>query len=266
MANITLGYNNLVDAAILSGGSWSAGLPLDNLKDGRLALTARTTATTTAAATLVIDLGSAKQIRVIGLVNHNLTVGASFTVEGSTSSSFSPVGYSSGSVLAWPAGTPSVETTYPRPTAGLALDATYRYWRIVINNPSNPSGYIQIGRLFIGGGFSPSINYATGAALGFETDTSFEKSLGGAEFASVRPLRRVMRFGFESLPHTEAFSGPLEVIRQSASHREVFVIPDSSDEINAHRRNFMGRLRQLSPVEQPFSLYGSASFEVSELL
>jgi hypothetical protein len=266
VANITIGYGNLVDSATLTGGSWEASLPLSNLKDSRLALVARTTAATTTAGTISIDLGTEKRIRAIGLVNHNLNTAATIRVLAGTTSGFTSATYNSGAVLAWPSGTTSEEMTYARPTWALALDSTARYWRIEITNNSNPAGFLQVGRLFISGGFVPSINYATSAVLNYETDTSFEKSLGGAEFASIRPLRRVMRFSFAALPHAEAFGSALEITRQSATHREVLIIPDSADTANLHRRNFMGRLRQLSPVEQPFSLYGSTGYEVSELL
>jgi hypothetical protein len=267
MANIVIGHGNAVDGSTLAGGSWNAGFPLSNLKDARLALVARTTNAATTSTVFTVDLGTAKTIRAVGLVNHNLSNGSSWTVEASSSAAFSSIGYASGSVPSWPAGTVAADIAgVARPCSATALSATFRYWRIAINNPSNPAGYIQIGRLFIGDAWQPSVNYQAGATLGYETDTSFERSLGGAEFASVRPMRRVMRFGLPALPNAEAFGTGLEVIRRSGTHGEVLLIPDSADTANLARRNFMGRLRQLSPVEQPFGTSGTLGFEVSELL
>jgi hypothetical protein len=267
MANILIGHGNAVNTTTLAGGSWAAAYPLGNLKDGRLALVARTTSAASASSTITVDLGAAKAVRAVGLVAHNISAAGTFTVEGSTSSSFSPVGVTSGAVPAWPAGTVAADMAgMARPCAAVAVSGTYRYWRVTISDAGNAAGYIQLGRLFIGDGWQPSINYQSGATLGFETDTSFERSLGGAEFASVKPLRRVMRFGLPALPHAEAFGTGLEVIRRSATHNEVLVIPDSADAANLARRNFMGRIRQLSPVEQPFSGSATLGFEVSELL
>jgi hypothetical protein len=266
MANILIGYGNAVELSTLGGGSWNASYPLNNLKDPRLALTARTSNALAASSIITADLGTARRIRVVGLVNHNLSAAATLTVEGSTASNFSPVGVTSGAVPAWPVGTVAAAMTYPRPTVGVAVDGTYRYWRISVTDTSNSAGYIRLGRLFIGEGFRPSINMQGGAGLGLETDTTFEKSLSGAEFASARPLRRTMRFSLPPLPNSEAFGEAFEVNRRSGTDKEVFIIADADDTTNRARRDFMGRLRALSPVEQPFGLYGTISFEVAELL
>jgi hypothetical protein len=266
VTSILIGYANYVDTATLAGGSWLSGFPLANLKDRRLALVARSTNALTTSTIITLDLGSAKRVRVVGLINHNLTVGATVTVEGSTSSSYSPIGITSGAALAWPTGTVTEATDYPRPTVGVALDGTYRYWRISISNTSNPAGYVQLGRVFIADGWRPTINMQSGASLTMETDTTVERSLGGAEFFGERPLRRVMRFGLPPLPVAEAFGTGFEVMRRSATHEEVFLIPDEADTANRARRDFMGRLRQLSALEQPYGDTAGAAFEVSELL
>jgi hypothetical protein len=266
VTNILIGYANYVGSATLAGGSWASGNPLANLKDSRLALTARSSNAATGSTIITADLGAAKRVRVVGLVNHNLSIGATVTVEGSSSSGFSPVGVTSGAVLAWPTGTVAADTTYPRPTVGVALDATYRYWRVSISNAGNPAGYVQLGRLFIADGWRPSINMQSGATLGFETDTAVERSLGGAEFFGVRPLRRVMRFGLPPLPVAEAYGYGFEIMRRAGVHEEVFLIPDESDTANRHRRDFMGRLRVLNALEHPYGDSATAAFEVAELL
>lgn len=266
MTNILIGYANYVDSATLAGGSWASGNPLTNLKDGRLALVARSSNALTTSTVVTVDLGAAKKVRVVGLVNHNLSIGATVTVEGSSSSGFSPIGATSGAVPAWPAGAVAADTDYPRPTVAVALDATYRYWRVSISNTANPAGYVQLGRLFIGDGWRPSINMQSGATLSLETDTAVERSLGGAEFFGVKPLRRVMRFGLPPLPVAEAYGSGFEILRRSALHEEVFLIPDESDTANRARRDFMGRLRTLSALEHPYGDAATAAFEVSELL
>jgi hypothetical protein len=266
MANIIIGHTNLIDTATVAGGSWNASYPLANVKDSRLALAARTTGITTASTLMTVDLGSAKQIRVVGIVNHNLTLLATVVVEGSTSSSFSPVGVTSGSVRAYPVGAVAADMGYPRPTLGVAVNGTYRYWRISISDLTNTAGYISIGRIFIGEGFQPTINMANGASLGFEGTTGVVTSLSGAEFYAPKPIRRVMRFALPNLPHNEGYGAGLETIRRSADYREVFVIPDADDTANRTRRDFMGRLRQLSAIEQPFAGSATLGFEVAELL
>lgn len=266
MANILIGYANYTDASTLSGGSWNASYPLSNLKDSRLALVSRSADLVTSSTIIQIDLGASKPVRVMGLANHNLSLSATVAVQMATDAGFAGITYNSGALPAWPVGYDADAASYPRPTWGAAVNLTGRYFRFVIADPGNPAGFVQIGRTFIGNGFQPSINMEAGASLALETDTAVERSLSGAEFFQPRPLRRVMRFGIPALPNAEAFGSGFEVIRRSGTHREVFVIPDSADAPNRARRDFMGRLRQLSALEQPYGLESSLGFEVAELL
>ena len=64
----------------------------------------------------------------------------------------------------------------------------------------------------------------------------------------------------------EAYGYGFEVLRRSAVHEEVFLIPDEADTANRARRDFMGRLRQLSALEHPYGDIATTAFEVSELL
>ena len=267
MANILIGYGNYIDSATLSSGTWASAYPQSNLKDRRLALVARTTIASTAAATIAVDLGSAKPVRAIGVINHNLGSAATIRVLAGATSGFATPTYNSGTVPVWTAPTAG-DLAQPRPTVtvGLPTTQTQRYWRVEITDNSNPAGFIQLGRLFIGNAFQPSINMQVGARMGFETDTMIEKSLSGAEYFNVRPTRRTLSFALPDLPHNEAFGPAAEISRISGIHGEVLVIPDSGDTANRSRRDFLGRLRALSPIEQPFDGAGTLAFEVSELL
>lgn len=80
-------------------------------------------------------------IDTLALLSHNLTTSANVTVEGSVNASFSPVGY-----------TFAVEPTrgdaiYIAPTFPVQQ---FRYWRIVISDPTNPNGRIYIGTVLFG--------------------------------------------------------------------------------------------------------------------
>lgn len=265
MANILIGYNNYIDSATLSGGTWNAAYPQSNLKDRRLAVVSRTTAATTAAATVAIDLGSSRRVRTVGIVNHNLSSAATVRVSAGATSGFVTTTYNSGALPAWTLPS-AADLATPRPTFTVALDSAQRYWRVEITDNGNPAGFIQVGRLFFADALQPTINMENGAVMGFETDTLIERSLSGAEFFDVRPTRRTLSFSLPSLPHNEAFGPALDVVRLSGVHNEVLVIPDSADIAHRARRDFLGRLRQLSPIEQPFNGVGSLSFQVSELL
>lgn len=149
----------------------------------------------------------------------------------------------------------------------LASVVTQRYWRIEIADTTNPAGYVQIGRLFMAKGWTPSVNYSYGAGLGYQDPTPVDTSLSGAEYFDVRSRYRVFNFGLEYITETEAYSNALELQRLAGISGEVLVMPDSADNLASQPlRAFVGRLQQSGAVTQPQPNTYSASFEVKELL
>lgn len=82
----------------------------------------------------VIDHGSATQVTAAILADHNLTSGAT-------------VKYQRNATDSW--GSPSVDYTFSTITDPLIyyLDQTYRYSRWLLEDPSNPDTYIQVGHI-----------------------------------------------------------------------------------------------------------------------
>lgn len=113
------------------------------------------------------------------------------------------------------------------------------------------------------------INYSYGATLGFETSTGVEQSLSGAEFFDVREPVRVFRFILEHMKDDEAYANFLEMTRRAGIHGEILVIPDPDQPLQAIRKNFIGRMRTLNPLEQTMwmddGVSNAMSFEIKEL-
>ncbi|MEN9885486.1 MAG: hypothetical protein RL758_64 [Pseudomonadota bacterium] len=144
---------------------------------------------------------------------------------------------------------------------------TARYVRVEIFDTTNPAGYVQIGRLFIARGWSPSINYTYGAALGYQDPTPVEMSLSGAEYFDIRSKFRVFNFDLEYISDSEAYSYALDLQRVAGISGEVLVMPDGGQDVGQQPlRSFVGRLRQIGPVTQPKPTAYSVKFEVKELL
>lgn len=83
-----------------------------------------------------VNLGSAQQITVFGLGDHNLTGSATITLKANTSDSWGAPPYSQAVTLA------DIATLY--------LDETYQYWRGSISDATNPDTYIQVGLMHLG--------------------------------------------------------------------------------------------------------------------
>lgn len=216
MANLILGYPNLIETAALSGGAWLAQRPLAKIQTAALADVARSQDTAAASSVMIMDMGRAQTVRLAALVNHNLSGGAKWRLVGAAVADFSVLGYDSGWRDVWPTlydyGTvrwgdsgwwsgqyKTEERDGYTPTATLILpaDAWLRYWRIEIDDVGNAAGYVQVGRVFIGPGWQPTYNKSYGHGLGWETRTTVQEARSGAEKFSRRTPYRVFTFALD---------------------------------------------------------------------
>lgn len=293
MANIILGFPNRVDSAVLAGGAWVEALPLANLQDRALARVARTLDIELTSTMLTVDLQQQRTLRVLAFVAHNFSLSARITLVFSNAADFSDPLLTVTSD-AWPSvsdgewdldalewendnfwlGTylqEDIEGQTPTCSILLPEDVLARYIKVTIDDSSNSAGFLQVGRLFIGAAFlQPRLNYSFGATLGYEDATNIDMALSGAEYFDRREPVRVMRFTLGYLSADEGFGAALELTRRAGVSGEVFVIPDPADTAYGATRSFLGRLRQLSPLEQLAmmsngGLLNSMAFEIKEL-
>jgi hypothetical protein len=283
-----LGYPNRIDAGTLSNGSWTAGLPRANIQDRRLGQVARTSNAALASTVVDIDLGSDKSIRSVAAINHNFSLAAKYRLRGSAVSNFATTVYDSGSTLldVWPVVYPAAALDWEddnwwsgKYTAEqisgyttalvviLSRNIIARYWRLEIDDTTNAAGYLQLGRIFIGPVWQPTINMnASGASLGWETKTEVQESLSGAEYFQRRTPFRVQRFALNAMTADEGLANAFEIQRRAGIDKEILFIHDPSDTVHALRRRFLARLRQLTPIEYPYFDRSKTAFEVKELL
>jgi hypothetical protein len=281
-----LGTLNRIDATTLTGGSWMGSLPLSNIKDRRLSRLARSTNALAASTMFDLDLGAPRSVGVIALVAHNLSVTATVRVLGDDASDFATPVYDSGAVAVWPAGvipqslleweddnfwlgTVSQEALAGFKTPFIVLPAsaqTLRYWRVSITDTSNPDGYVQIGRVYIGSAWQPDFDRSYGASLGYDDVSQVEESLSGEEFYDVRRKRRIHRFELGWLSQTEALDRVLDMQRLQGTTGEILIVPNVTDTTNRSKVSFLGRLKSLDPVPQHLSQYWSSQFEIQEIL
>jgi hypothetical protein len=267
MSNLQLGYNNLIDAATLSGGSWEATLPLANLQDRAsfqgapilLSKVARSTDDAAASSLVNIDLGSAKSVQAFGAIGTNISAsGATYRLRLSNDNTFATSLYDSGTV--------SANAQTPDLILGLASAVTARYGRLEITDTSNADGYLDIGRLFIGPSLAPADNYSKGAEMGYQSSTKVQQSLGGVDYFDVRPGRRLFEFALDYLTDPEAFNQALELLRICDIHGEVLLIRDPADITYNQARHYLGRLEQLSPIKNPYLTNHQSGFRVLEII
>lgn len=290
MANCMIGFPNRIDAATLSGGSWGSGSPLAglvlaNLQSRIIGKVARSTSAALVNAKFDIDLGAAKNIRLVGLINHNCSLAALVRIRGASDAAFSTVLDDSGWLPVWPAVYPSTSLDWEddnwwtgqytdEQRAGytaafvyaLSINTVARYWRIEFDDTTNAAGYIQLGRVFIGPAWQPSENPQYGPGLGWETRTEIQEALGGAEYFQRRTPYRVQTINLDFMTDDAALGNAFEIQRRAGLDLELLWVHDPDDTIHALRRRFIGRLRTLNPILNPDYNTNSTTFEIKELL
>lgn len=285
MANAILAYGNLIDAALMYGGGWRPAMPLTNLQDRRLGKLARSATAAAADTWFDADFGGPRLFRVVALVNHNLTVAARYRIRLSLNLDLSAPVADSGWQDVWPTVYPFAALPWGAPNwwtgkypadqieayTGtlvfvLSNPVNARFIRIELSDPTNPEGCVEAGRMFAADGWQPVRNMSYGATLAWEARTEVQEALSGAEYFNARTPVRVARFGLEAMSEAEAMTNAFEIQRSMGVGDELLFIWDPEDTTHALRRQFLCRMRTLSPIENPGPNRWKAPFEVKELL
>lgn len=284
MANCIFGYQNRIDESTFGAyGSWEANLPLNNLKTRLLSKVARSTDASATSTRLRFAIAKDRVVGVLAVANHNLTVDATFRYRIYSDSGYSTMVYDSGTLNVWPDMPYGYYEWEEEPFWDLSMTNEQRilsaktlihiqtnitnatYYQIEFFDTANPDGYVQLGRIFLGTKYQPEANMNLGASIGLETDTLIDKALGGAEFFDRRESFRVARFTLDYLNQSDSIINS-DMMRISGIDAEVVFVWDNSTDIIRNRRGFLGRLRSLSQIEQPYNTRFQTTYEIKELL
>jgi len=195
MANARILYDFLFDDGTITSSSEASGLPDDNAVHDFVGRVWRTTADT--GQWIKFDLGSAKKLTMAAIFGHNLTSGATVTLEANATDSWGAPSYSK--ALTW---------------NSLAIvefiDQTYRWWRITFEDGSNPDGYIEIGRICGGEYYEPGVNIDQAVQKKIVDPSVRSESEGRQGYAVEKDEYRVFDVQFTGIDRTQ--QGELETI------------------------------------------------------
>lgn len=223
-------------AATVTGSTASTSYPASNVKT--LPIAKHWRATGVVSESLLIDLGSALPIDLIGAVNHNLTSSATITVyAGSTSP---------------PDGSQFSTTIAYREFDAFKLmtsSQTYRYWKFTFADPTNTDGYIKVGYLLIGDSTTTSFHWNNDAPMTDRFVNLNRLSAGGVPYIEQKygVIAQTFKFG----PLSQADMTTLRTLYRAlkGSAKPLFVIPESGT-VQGYFGRFMNDfIRQLGLYE-----------------
>lgn len=141
------------------------------------------------------DLGSPKTVTSVILQYHNFTSSATITLQANSSDTWSSPSFSQ--TLSWAS---EVILAY--------TNLTYRYVRLVIDDPTNPDGYIRIGNVFLGTylELSRSPRWQGGFLESFRLNGVERRGLAGTTYRKVLSKSRSFRLSLEALTESDVVS------------------------------------------------------------
>ena len=147
-----------------------------------------------------------------------------------------------------------------------AFDAiTARYGTLEINDTANTAGYVQAGRLFVGGGFQPTNNAEYGRQRGRTDLSSSVKSISGKKYSTARRRPRTVDMRFPVLSAAEA-NHLDEMADAVGTTEEVFYVPDPADMELSQRQGFLAHMRELGALEDSFYENVATPYRLEEKL
>lgn len=285
MATIQFSFSNHADAATLSGGAWLAGAPLAHLQQRLLSLRSRSSDALAASTQMRVDLGGTGSIvRLVAFARHNLTPAATYRITAGTTVGAADI-YDSGILDVWPAVYDQLDLEWEddnfwdcqisaADAEGYPISLVHdcranvraRNWTIAFADTANPTGHVELARLWMGPLWSPQRNLRIGSQFGWEPRAVADYSLGGVLFSEARAPARVLRVTLPLLSQTEALGTMLDAQRRLGTDGELWVIPNADDTTRRFKRDVMARFRKLDPLTQFANRLHETSFELEEIL
>jgi hypothetical protein len=284
---VVLAWPNYTDRSAVTGGSYLPSLPLINIKNRVFARKARSTDLNYSSTQFELELDGSKITDVFSIAAHNFSNSAQLRIRLYSDIAKSDMIYDTGLVDAWPSVYTQDELEWENLNfwEGTVLQEdiesfTPLYFHIAqsdillfprkilveIFDPSNPIGYVEFGRVFVGSSFQPKLNMQFGASLGYLVNTEVEMALNNTEYFDRKRPRRTASFTLDALSMQEGHSTIMSLLRTQGIDQEVFFTYQNTQDTLQYNRTFIARLQQIDPIRQPYFDRVETSINLLEII
>lgn len=294
MAAVT-GYSDCCADALVSGGAWTSSAPLTNIQTDDVQDVAVSLDATAVSTQIDIDLGSIQPVGMIVAGPINLTEGeATYRVRSFLEADHTTTLYDTGvlTVTGFVVDWDDPDTWYEEeddrfwdgigtsdvselplyliiivPEAQLT-ETNAQYFKIEFSDENNIDGQIRVGCVKMFRAFRPAYNYSAGDNdFSLSWLTNINESLGGSRSYWDRGVRRALRLSWSVVPQDELFTEWFRIAYNSRLSRQIFIVPEESDDAPTMRkRAFLATFKQSPSIVQAAAGYGSTSIDLEEVI
>ena len=278
MSNLRIIYDNAIDRAVLTASSTAGSLVPANMQVDRKSKVWRASGTS---ATVTATWASAAQlISGVMLPFCSLTSAATITVRCySVATGGSPI-YTLGPILAapytplgmWSWGTIPLGVnaySYGNNTYGrIWFDNTYSVKRVEIDisDPTNPLGYIEVGRMVAGSHWSPTYNTAFGIPVTFPDSSVQERTDSGDLVTTIGTRTKKLSFDLNWLVASDrnTFTSLMQHVGVS---KPIFVslFPNDPDASKEQIYQIYGKLPNVSQMSHTMHTIYASQINIEEV-
>ena len=233
-------YNDLWKAGTLTDSSEAVGYAGTNTQHPHLSRAWRSTGL--AGEWVKIDAGTAITADSLAIIGHNFTAAATVRIQGNAAD-------------AW--GAPSLDLR-GNPSDPLILSifasASYRYWRVSIDDAANPAGFLTIGRVYLCARWESTEPIDQSFKPDVDDTTQLSASITGQIFADLGVRQRKYSFSMGTIK--DATKLALEAVANSARFHDPVVV-DPDDKIGPSGSQGIPRLYATLTKQPTFTAVGA---------
>lgn len=242
-ANALFLSSRWIDAATVTASTTQGLLSADHLQTIRPDEVWR--ATGCAAEWVAWDFGENIIVEALVALAHNLSADAMwrYRLAGSAAAVTAAPAVDTGLFSPWPlSGKPEDPGQSPFSLALATNGIGYRYGRLDIVDPTNPDGFVQVGRLYAGPAFVPEINVDINPSLGLISPDEVGRTAFGQAYGDNRgPAARVMQIPMSALDVDEMNAEMFELQRYCGLAKDFAFCLDPAATTHFHR--YAGQFR-----------------------